>query len=279
MPIEYLARGIMYLELAKKMLAAEYEARYIEADAFGARVMDEKIRHSYQVLGAGNYLLRHEAAFQTCSMEVKDKLQATVLLHDIGRFQESALGRYGLQIDHGIYGAELLEKTPMFGDITITLPIKHHGHLIDKLYADEIYLQLAEEMQAEIRKIIFLVRDADKLANFYLLTRDFKHMESLFFVEKECLDGRAKKPSAAVLADFMARRAVDKEKMRNFADQALMIMACIYDMNYRSSFVLMEKLGIQHKLWERFAKFFEETSLEGYKREIREFIAERMQPA
>ena len=40
------------------------------------------------MLGAGNFILRHEPCFATLKSQEIDKLQAMVLLHDIGRFYE-----------------------------------------------------------------------------------------------------------------------------------------------------------------------------------------------
>ena len=44
--------------------------------------------------------------------------------------------------------------------------------------------------------------------------------------------------------------------VKNFADQATMYLACVYDLAYTSSFVLMEKLGILEGLLSAFDKYF-----------------------
>ena len=75
----------MYLSLAKKLLDCEYKAKRDLADEHGKRLIEEKIVHSYQVLGAGNMILKNEEVYQNCSDEEIDKLKATVLLHDLGR--------------------------------------------------------------------------------------------------------------------------------------------------------------------------------------------------
>lgn len=247
----------MYFEKAKALLDAEYFAYYNGATEHAQKVMDEKKRHSYQVLGVGIYLLKHERVFANCSAEEIMRLKAMVLLHDIGRFYEVFLHEDGGRVDHGAYGAQLLAKIPEFSDVNIILPVRHHGHLIERLYKDEDYQKLSENDQKEITKITYLVRDADKMANFYLLSRHFKEMENLFFV-KSLLDSQAKVPSPLVWKAFMAHTSVDVRNVVSFADQAVMYMACIYDLAYQSSFVLMKNLNIVSKLLQNFGKFWNE---------------------
>ncbi|MBO5441278.1 MAG: hypothetical protein J6A09_01765, partial [Alphaproteobacteria bacterium] len=65
----------MFLSVAKKILLAAFErnSKLITAD-FQKDFMEEKIKHSYQVLGMGNLLLKHEACFERLSKEDKDYL-------------------------------------------------------------------------------------------------------------------------------------------------------------------------------------------------------------
>ena len=84
----------MCLNKAKEILDIEYNKWYVEIeDSYQKDLMDEKIRHSYQVLGAGNFLLSHEDCFVNSSKLEIDKLKAIVLLHDVGRFYEYKVDR------------------------------------------------------------------------------------------------------------------------------------------------------------------------------------------
>lgn len=265
----------MYFDKAKALLDAEYFAYYSRATEHAQKVMDEKKCHSYQVLGVGNYLLKHEQVFANCSLEDIQRLKATLLLHDIGRFYEVFLHEDGGRVDHGVYGAQLLAKIPEFADINIVLPVRHHGHLIERLYEDEDYQKLSEKAQKEIKKITYLVRDADKIANFYLLSRHFGHIENLFFV-KSLLDSHTKVPSPLVWEAFMAHTSVDVRHVVSFADQAMMYMACIYDLAYHSSFVLMKDLNVVLKLLHYFGKFWNEEYAELCQREILSYCDDRL---
>ena len=265
----------MCFEKAKILLDAEYNTYYLGATEHAQKVMDEKKAHSYQVLGVGNYLLKHEKAFQNYSPSEVQRLKATVLLHDLGRFYEVFLHEDGGKVDHGVYGASLLAENPDFNRVDVILPVRHHGHLIEKLYEDADYLKLDENERREILKIIYLVRDADKVANFYLLARHFKEMENLFFL-KSLLDCKIKEPCSLVWDAFMKHSAVDVRNVKSFADQAVMYLACIYDLAYVSSFVLMDKLNILPNFLNCFDKFLTEDYASICRHELCEYAQNRI---
>lgn len=255
----------MYLEKAKLLLEKEYNDKYLLAEARGKRLMNEKIKHSYQVLGTGLMLLSKEAAFSDCDNKELDFLKAIVLLHDIGRFYEGVVWN----IDHGVYGAELLKNVELFNNNETYLPIKHHGHLIEEFYQDKLYLSLPQNEQNVIKKYIFLIRDADKLANFYLLYREFDEYGSLFFSQ---YDGVPNIISEEVLNQFMKHKSIDKKNVKNYADQALMSMACIYDLNFRYSFVFLKKMGVLNRLFDCIAKFWTAEERNLFEKEISLFV-------
>ena len=259
----------MYLEIAKNLLSDEYEAKYKLAGDHGKRLMDEKIKHSYQVLGVGNYLLKNEKVFADCKSDEIDFLKAIVLLHDIGRFQEGVTP----QIDHGMYGADILKDKTIFNVPEAYLSVRHHGHLIESLYADKDYMSLSDNDKKVIYKYIYLVRDADKLANFYLLFREFLKHETLFFSPKP-LD--TKEVSEKVLRDFMDCKSINKSDVKSHADQALMIFACVYDLEYKSSFVFLKKMNILEGLFASFSKYWLEENVEKYKKQIFNYIESKM---
>ena len=53
----------MYLEKAKRILDKEYQTQRAKADKKGLILIEEKIVHSYQVLGAGNMILKNEKIY------------------------------------------------------------------------------------------------------------------------------------------------------------------------------------------------------------------------
>lgn len=267
----------MFLSVAKKILLAAFErnSKLITAD-FQKDFMEEKIKHSYQVLGMGNLLLKHEACFERLSKEDKDYLQAVVLLHDVGRFEEIIKKKSGERFDHGVRGAQILEGNDLFNAPDCVLPIRHHGHLIDCLYSDEDFKRLPETMRQRVRLVSFLVRDADKLANFYLLAKNFKEIEDVFFAAYCFKEPHSQKISAEVRADFMAHKSVRREYICNFADLALFFVAWVFDLNFKTSFEVLGKLRIMEKLIFWFSKFWAEADACLIEQEVKAFVCAKM---
>lgn len=267
----------MYLDEAKQIINNEYNAKYPLAQTEQAKAfMNEKIKHSYQVLGAGNFLLKHEKYFSKYNKEEISYYQAIVLMHDIYRFQEALEIEKGNKVDHGVCGAEYLSEIKFFDKQDALLAIKHHGHLIEYLYEDEIYQKLSHKEQEHVKQIAFLVRDADKLANLYLLATHLDDIRSVFFSEKGYQDPHNKNVSPVVMADFMAHKSITRTDDKNFADHALMIMAWIYDINFDSSFIFLEKMQILEKLFNLFAEYWHPKDKKTFQKTIKEFIKNRI---
>lgn len=267
----------MYLDRAKQILNNEYKEKYALAHLdYQKDFMNEKIKHSYQVLGVGNVILKHEKCFAELDKNEHSYYQAVVLLHDVARFTEILEKEKNNYIDHGIVGAQMLQQKKFFIDNADGLAIKHHGHLIEELYADDVYKALLEERKKQIQKLAFLVRDADKMANFYLLVSDFVRMKKLFFVPDRYKNPFCKVPSEKVLADFMAHKSIDRADMNSFADFTLMLLAWIFDLNYGYSFILLKQWQILEKLVGYLACFWNEGDDKLYLAELNKFAKERL---
>ena len=269
----------MYLAKAKKILESEYHEHYAQyKNDYQMAFMDEKIKHSYQVLGAGNFILNHESCFADCSAEEKEYLQAMVLLHDVARFYEILVVGEGRGFDHGVYGAKMLSLIPEFNAVEIILPIKHHGHLIEALYDDEEYKVLPFDVQEKVRRNAFLVRDADKLANFYLLASHYETVRDVFFVSKKYISPYDKSPSFEMLERYNAySSSIPVSFKKNFADEALLICAWVYDLNYNASFEFMKRLRIVPKLFEHFSQYWNSDDRLKYEQTMQEYIRKRLE--
>lgn len=263
----------MYLEKAKQLINDEYNTKYILAKTEHAKAfMNEKIKHSYQVLGAGNFLLRHEKYFAKYNKEEISYYQSIALLHDVYRFQEALELEKKHKVDHGVCGAEYLSQIKFYNKKDALLAIKHHGHLIERLYEDEAYQKLSKKEQKHIQQVTFFVRDADKLANLYLLATHLDDIRPVFFSEKTYQNPHDKNISPIVMADFMAQKCVTKSDVKNFADHALMIISWIYDINFECSLVFLEKLQIFEKLFDLFAEYWHPKDKKTIQKTVKEFI-------
>ncbi len=219
----------------------------VKSSAFHTLMAEEKIKHSFQVIGAGNYIMKHEAYYQHLPQEDLRLAKLAYLFHDIGRFREiSELYRQnhghfiGSKLDHGLFGAQYLEQTPSYNSPFIVIPVKYHNKLIEDYYNSDDYQQLGKNRDS-ITEVLKLVRDADKIANFHLITTQTQHLKKLFC--PEAIEGKALAIQPAILSDFMAEKTIDLKKVQTACDRILNLLSWVYDLNYLSSFEFCIKLN------------------------------------
>lgn len=214
----------------------------------------EKWRHSLQVFGAGNYLVRHIKWLRNKPSEYIETVRSAVLLHDIARFKEiNALINKNKKLDHGVEGANILQKTAMFNDIRIWLPIKHHGHLIEALYDDEEYQNLPEDLREEVKLICFIVRDADKIANLRMIAYE-KNMRPLFLSYGSGDKQKDYHVTEFAKKDVFSGRTVRRSSECTIADRMLGYLSWFNDINYCYSVEFCQKLNVIEKLKEHFTQ-------------------------
>lgn len=219
----------------------------VKNDPFCRNYAEEKIHHSLQVIGAGNYLIKHEKTFQNRNKNFLITARRAYLFHDIGRFAEIEQifrdRRNNIPetiFDHGEEGSRILSAYSGYNDIRITLPIKHHGHLIADFYNDSAYNRISDEiLKEEIRTIIFLVRDADKIANYYLLKHDTKHFAELFYNP----DSAPEPLSPDYLTDFLLCKNLDCRRIVSASDHVLNLLSWIFDLNFKPAFDFLQETG------------------------------------
>ena len=246
------------LQAAYRLVYEEYQKCLIAIaeQPFYVGFAREKWRHSLQVMGAGNYLVKRIAWLKDKSPQYIEMVKTAIFLHDVCRFKEItcyAAGNHHL--DHGIAGCELLQQTPPFNDIRIWLPIKHHGHLIEALYTDPEYRNIADKnLQAQIEQIAFIIRDADKIANLHMLTQE-KNQWFLFLGKAEA-DYRPQ--TDGLISEIIRREAfegktVNRDSRLTTADRIVGYLSWFTDINYRASVDFCQRLNVIEKLIKIFA--------------------------
>lgn len=209
---------------------------------------NEKYRHSFQVLGAGNYLIKRINWLKNKDFKYIEMVKTAILLHDIFRFEEIIEKYKGNQFfDHGIAGAEYLRKSTDFSDIRIWLPIKHHGHLIEDLYSDIDYINISDEkIKNEIEQICFIIRDADKIANLHLFTNSDKYDELFLGDIKSENSGKISK----IIAELAFRyTTTPRLPSLTSTDKMISYISWFFDVNFQYSIDFCSKLKVQDKLF------------------------------
>lgn len=231
------------LEKEKDLLHQEYRKclEIAKHNKLFTSLAKEKIQHSYQVLDAGNYILKEENTFKNWSTQRIKEARTALLLHDIGRFTEiiAKIQTPQQNNDHCILGYNILANIPQYYDPRIIIPIKHHGHMIEELYNDpEFYTREDPQLKYEIEKITFLVRDADKIANFKLLSESGPEIWTLFNIEKNTSQQTPVSPEA--LQTFLKQEVIRFKDVHTNSDCILLLICWIFDLNYASSFAYMQ---------------------------------------
>lgn len=180
------------LKLFREKFRPLYAA--VKDSGFCRQFAAKKYRHSVQVLTIGRkiaardeQLKKEDAAFHALG-------EKALLFHDVGRFMEvyemyrnNAFADHGSwfskRCDHGLLSYEMMKNEPGYNDVRILAALKHHGHMMEEFYADPEFQDVADpETGRQLLAILFWVRDADKLANFYIQRYEDNLRKDPFFV-------------------------------------------------------------------------------------------------
>ena len=236
------------LEYAERLLRLQYEQclEIVHVDDFYKGYALEKWTHSWQVSGAGNYIIKRIGWLQQQSETYINMVRIAVLLHDCGRFTEIAQRFLKKNpCDHGVACAELLRNTPMFDDVRIWLPIKHH----------EEYQNLKDEnLKREIELICFVVRDADKIANLYLLKTN-PAILPLFFGKTDYVPEVDGLISDSIKAASVQETTLPRSYDCTIAERMAGFVSWLLDINYQSSIEYCQKLNVIETLFSMLDKY------------------------
>lgn len=258
----------------EKQLFEAYEIclKRVRGKPFYEDFAREKIKHSMQVVGAGNYILKNEKIFQNPDAEYLKLGKLVNLFHDIGRFKEIELLSKApdSKHDHGFYGYEMLKKLG-YDDLRLLLPVKQHGHLTDALNNDTEFQDVKNKrLKSEIEAFYRLVKDADKIANLYLIKHNQRIFNDLFF---SGLSETAKFApiSANVQAALEKKTLVKNDDRMSFSDRLIQILCFVFEIYYKSSFAFILKHGLFDNIYEELTKYCQDKKQAAF---IKEYISE-----
>lgn len=223
----------------RALLQKAFEESYakIKDNEFCEQTALSKLKHSFQVLGMGNYLLRHEPLFKNKPADYIADCKAVCLLHDIGRFRELEFLFKDMNShhNHALYSYQMLKEKGCT-NLRILLPIKHHTYDISLLETDEEFIKLQDDkLKIEIIEIYKLIKDADKLANLYIAKTKGRIFHDLLSkkIFQRPLDQNI---SENVWSSFSHYELVKTADVECLNDRLLQVIAFIFDFNFKSSF-------------------------------------------
>ena len=238
---------------------------------------DEKFRHSMQVVGAGNYLLKNEKELQSWTPEQKYLGWQGCLFHDIGRFKEiyqrydnkDLHGANLCKYDHGEFSYQILKTSEQYNNPLLLFPVRHHGHLDSDFFTEEGWLSASPTEQNIMKNLFFLIKDADKIANFYLFKCHPEYYGTLICGTEE-MDSHA---SPKILESLTRHELCRNADISTPLDQILRILSWVFDLKFAGSFAFLHRLECVEAMLSRIRKYnTDNKSQEMIERIIRNFI-------
>ena len=207
--------------------------------------INRKFKHSIKVLHIGKHIMYETAELKREPTTFKDIAQKALLFHDVGRFEEAVL-RYKTtdlsanpektnQYDHGLIGYKKIKNNPNYNDARILFPVLYHGKMIEEIKKSAEWKKIAKKpYKDEAEKILFLVRDADKLENLEKIKKEDKLRNDLLFTSlaPKALNAGL---SQNVKQQFFAKQTISLSTIHSFADRILLVLSWIFDLNYQKT--------------------------------------------
>ncbi len=231
-----------------------------------------------------NLKLKEEHSRQTCEEMVylADELgltgnqsriaEVTALFHDIGRFEQFVKYRtYNdpRSVNHCLLGIEVLRQTKVLEGVDgserqlIEKAIEYHGRR-----------ELPSDLDGECLLFSKLIRDADKLGVFYVVTdcyRQYRENPEAFRLEVELPDEPGY--SQEVVEEILCGRRINYDRLRTLNDMKLLQLGWVYDVNFTATLKRIKKC----KFLEMLIDFLPETrDIEMVKEKIFEYVDSRI---
>ncbi len=242
-------------------------------DNFYQSFLSHKVVHSADVLRQGVRILEKTPKLNQKSKEFRLVAERALLFHDVGRFEEGLL-RYqaennqeevaasSLKFNHCDLGYNTLLADSLYNDPRILASVKFHGLMIEDVYKTpewQQYMELPEK--EEIKEILYLTRDADKLSNLWAIKRIHRIYHDIFYKQLP-IELRTAPLSKQVVEQFMDGKTILFPTVKSFADRLLMNISWIYDINYFATLQICKTLGVFDYLLEELDKINQNKDLQ-----------------
>lgn len=160
--------------------------------------------------------------------------EVTSLFHDVGRFRQFVEYRtYNdvRSVDHCLLGLEEMRRTNVLRNID-----SPERRLIEKAIEYHGLKKLPNSLDGEYSLFCKLIRDADKLDVFYVVTRYYKQYRDnpeKFSLELEFPDEDGY--SSELVDAILYERLVDYSRLRTLNDMKLLQLGWVYDVNFAAT--------------------------------------------
>jgi len=208
----------------------DYVASIYGDDAYVNANLKLKEDHSRRTCDEMRYL----AEELSLSDNRKRVAELIALFHDIGRFRQFVKYRTYNDTrseDHCLLSLEVLRETKALEGIE-----KEEKQLIEKAIEYHGRRELPGDLDGECLLFSQLIRDADKLDVFYVVTEGYKRYRKNpegFNIEAEFAD--EPRYSKQILEDTLSGRLVEYSSLRTVNDMRLLQLGWVYDVNFTAT--------------------------------------------
>ena len=195
------------------------------------------------------------------------------LLHDIGRFEQFVKYRTyndSRSVNHCLLGLEVLRQSKVLEQVD-----GYERELIEKAIEYHGLRELPGDLERQCLLFSKLIRDADKLDVFYVVTEYYKQYRDNpeeFMLELEFPDEPGY--STEVVEGILCGQRIDYSKLRTLNDMKLCQLGWVYDVNFTATLKRIK----QRRFLEKIFDFLPETEDIGRVREkIFEYVDSRIE--
>ncbi len=255
------------VEDLKKWFGQYVAGFYGDDDFFNANIK-LKEDHSYRTCDEMQYL--------TDSLGIEENkgriAEVIALLHDVGRFEQ--FKKYRTYHDprstnHCLLGLDVIKTTGILDEVNndekqfIELAIELHGTK-----------ELPTDLDGENRLFCQLIRDADKIDIYYVVTEGYKAYEKNpenFKLEMELpYEGDY---SLRMVEDILSGRRIAYENLSTWNDMKLLQLGWVYDVNFTAT---LERIK-QRRFLEKILTFLpNDENIKKVGKKITEYVEQRL---
>jgi putative nucleotidyltransferase with HDIG domain len=222
-----------------------YVARFYGEDEFVNSNLKLKEDHSTRV-GQEMLYLADELGLEA---EQKRIAEAIALFHDIGRFEQFVKYRTYSDVrstNHCLLGLEVLRKTKVLEEVD-----EAETELIEKAIEYHGMKELPNGLDDAPLLFSKLIRDADKLDIFYVITNSYKQYKDdplTFMLELELPDEPSY--SSHIVDAILNGQKIDYASLRTANDMKLCQLGWVYDVNFTASLRRIKQRGFLKMIFE-----------------------------
>jgi hypothetical protein len=246
----------------------DYVAGFYGEDAYINANLKLKEDHSRRTCDEMRYLAE-ELSLNDNQMRVAELI---ALLHDIGRFGQFVKYKTYNDTrseDHCLLSLKVLRETKVLDGID-----KKEKQLIEKAIKYHGQKQLPGGLDGECLLFSQLIRDADKLDVFYVVTeyyRQYRDNPDEFMLKLDFPD--EPRYSKRILEDILQGRLVDYKSLQTLNDARLLQLGWVYDINFAATLKRIR----QRRFLERIIEFLPRTEdIERVKAKIFKYVDSRI---